>query len=160
MTKTAIFCLCVLMFAGCGIARRMEEDERAKVNNAALAAANASCEARAKANEFKGNLPRVQCYNEALLTWWEARPHNDDIDLVRLRNAQVAALADDLDHGKITITQYNLAWAQIMSGGRSMMEQRFAQRDLAAAARDQAYAAQSMAGPRHCQRVGNGVTCY
>lgn len=159
MKNRAILCLCVFLLSGCGIARRMEERERGEKADAAFAVAKASCEARAKANEFKGNLPRVECYGAATLTWWEAR-QSDDVDLVRLKNAKLYALADDLDHGRITITQYKVAEAQVISDGMSIFEHRNAQRDLTSAARDQANAAQSMAGPVHCQPVGNGVTCY
>ena len=67
----------------------MEERERGEKADAAFEAAKASCAARAKANEFKGNLPRIECYSVATLTWWEAR-QNDDVDLVRLKNAKLS----------------------------------------------------------------------
>jgi hypothetical protein len=157
--RAVVLFIVTLMVCGCGIARQIEQEENDKKADAALAAARAVCQNRAKTGEIKGQLGFTECDNAAQLAWWQTRdlPH---VDLLQLKNAKLAAIAAEFDRGRMDATQLKLANAQVASEVMSMFEQRTAMRSQAAAAMIQASAAQQMAGPRTCQTFGNSVTCY
>jgi hypothetical protein len=161
----------VALLAACGPSKLQLEAPAAQQTRDA---ATASCERSYPDKHRKPVTPRVKCFNEARLDYAQAHERsvgNPALDLEQLVSAQMLAIAERYDAGKLTVAQYEAEKAAAIANYSSAVLQRRqgaamvrAAQDEAAAARQQAAAAAQQAinssMPTTCSRVGNTVTCY
>lgn len=161
--KAIALMLVAAVLSGCGIARRMQEQERVEKVDLEFKQASDRCNQRLKSSEYEGLLPWTECHNSARLAWWNARGFAD-VDLIRLHNAKRVAITEQYDNGGLSESELTLASARAESEFQSALEKRINDRQMTAAARQQAEAARQIAiqssMPTSCRRIGETVTCY
>jgi hypothetical protein len=128
---------------------------------------SAECEKLYPNRTQKPVMPRIRCFNDAIMAYQLAHERstgNPNLDLARAMTAQMLVVGERYDKGAITEAQFEADKANVHSEYVTKVARRQNEAAMVGAARTQAVAAQQQAiaasMPVTCNRFGNTVTCY
>lgn len=153
----------VLFCGGCGWALQAQLQKEIETAGKAHVAETADCERLYPDKYRKPTTPRIKCFNEANLKQ-TSRINPNNVDLAKALAAEMLAIAEQYDAGRLTPAQYEAAKTRTFSDYTTRAMQRQNGVAMAEAAQQQAAAASMQAyganRPRTCNTWGNTVTCY
>jgi hypothetical protein len=154
MGRRSLALLISVAVTGCGIIRQQQIDEQIAALRQQSALAFEDCNRRFLGENPKNAVSRAQCTNAAFAIIEPTLPYPD---LLHVFMTQNLAIAEDVQHGRLTVAQGNAAMMQKLSDlvgeeqRRSLTGRSVAAQESAAAA---AWA------PRSCNLYGNTATCF
>jgi hypothetical protein len=153
MWRIIATCVIASVLAGCGLAARQAQAEKAAAITETVKAEVETC--KAQYSELpKDAIARAKCFNAADTTFKQIASYPD---LVDLRIAKRAEIAERVSAGKITRAEGVLEFSHMQTNlideeqKRSLADRSVRVQEISAAA--------AMA-PTSCTRFGNTVTCF